>query len=155
MLKELNVDFYRFSLSWTRILPEGFIYKINQAGVDYYNDLINGLLENGIQPVVTIYHWDSPAKFSSLGELSNDVFIEYFTDFARLVFELFGDRVKTWITFNEPHVICQDFNSVMSKIDPLVPEGIIHYLCTHNLIKAHAEAYHIYHKEFKPTQNGK
>lgn len=159
MVKETGVDYYRFSLSWTRIFPQGYISYINQPGVDYYNNLINKLIENGIEPVITLYHWDLPQMFSPFGSWTTSEIVGLFGSYSRKVFELFGDRVKTWITFNEPKIICQDFNEFMGNAtrgsNAPYPNGIIEYLCTHNVIKAHAEAYHIYDKEFRAEQKGR
>jgi beta-glucosidase/6-phospho-beta-glucosidase/beta-galactosidase len=94
MLKELGVDFYRFSISWPRILPDGKTSRINPIGVDYYNKLINKLLENGIEPMVTMYHWDLPQVLEDEGGFLNATFPFIFEDYARLLFDLFGDRVK-------------------------------------------------------------
>jgi beta-glucosidase/6-phospho-beta-glucosidase/beta-galactosidase len=154
MAKNLGVDYYRISLAWTRILPEGHGTKINRAGVDYYNKLINKLLENGIEPVITLYHWDLPQFFSPLGGWTNPVIVEYFANYARIAFTLFGDRIKTWITFNDPREICQMLKGLVGDVTPNFPLGVAEYLCSHNLLKAHAEAYHIYDKEFRSKQNG-
>lgn len=155
MLKNLSVDYYRFSLSWTRILPQGFATEINEAGVQYYNNLIDELQSNGIEPVVTLFHWDSPQMFSSMGGYYSQNFVSLLADYARIAFKLFGDRVKTWITFNEPKVVCQDYNEFMGEVNDVYPNGVIEYLCTYTLLKAHAEAYHIYNQEFRSSQNGK
>jgi beta-glucosidase/6-phospho-beta-glucosidase/beta-galactosidase len=155
MLKDLGVHYYRFSLAWTRILPGGYTSTVNEAGVAYYNKLIDKLLENGIEPVVTLYHWDMPQKISTLGGVANNVWVDMFTNYARTAFERFGDRVKTWITFNEPNIICHYFHSVLGSLQPDYPNGVIEYLCTYNLLKAHAETYHIYDREFRHKQEGK
>lgn len=154
LIKELGVDFYRFSLSWTRIIPGGFSTKINPAGVDYYNNLINELIENNIEPIITIYHWDLPQEISVLGGLANPDWVKYFSNYARIVYGLFGDRVKRWITFNEPNIICDYMNNAFAAVAAAYPSGVIEYSCTRNLLKAHAEAYHIYDKEFRKQQNG-
>ncbi|RZC42366.1 lactase-phlorizin hydrolase-like, partial [Asbolus verrucosus] len=154
-IKKTGVDYYRFSLAWTRIFPQGYISHLNQPGVDYYNNLINRLIENGIEPAITLYHWDLPQMFSPLGSWANPVMVDLFANYARKAFELFGDRVKLWITFNEPKIICQDFNGFLGNITAVYPSGVIEYLCTHNLLRAHAEAYHIYDREFRAKQGGK
>ena len=155
MLRELGVDFYRFSLSWTRILPTGFPDKINPAGVEYYNNLINELLMYNIEPVVTIYHWDLPQNLQDMGGWENPNILQWYGDFARTVFELFGDRVKYWITINEPSEICL-FSYEIGVLAPGISSspGISNYLCAKNLLLAHATAYHIYDEEFRPHQNG-
>ncbi|KAF2903159.1 hypothetical protein ILUMI_03029 [Ignelater luminosus] len=155
LLKKLGVNFYRFSLSWSRILPTGFSNKINQAGIDYYNNLINELLANGIQPVVTIYHWDHPLKLQALGGMTNPLFADWFEDYSRVVFENFGDRVKFWLTINEPRLICV-FGYSTGVIAPGIQSGGIgEYLCSYNAIKAHARSYHLYDKQFRQKQKGR
>lgn len=105
MMKKLGLTAYRFSFSWSRIFPGGKASMgVNQEGVDYYNNLINELLANGIQPYVTLFHWDTPNALEEdyLGFLSEKI-IEDFVHYAEFCFWEFGDRVKHWITLNEPH----------------------------------------------------
>jgi len=105
--------------------------------------------------VVTIYHWDTPEIFSPLGTWSNDVMIDLYADYASKVFEFFGDRVKTWITFNKPKIVCVDYNELQGEINPPYPNGVEEYLCARNILLSHAKAYHIYNKKFKLKQRGK
>ncbi|XP_050670528.1 myrosinase 1-like isoform X2 [Leptidea sinapis] len=154
MLRELGVDFYRFSLSWTRILPTSFPDKINKAGVEYYNNLIDELLKYNIQPVVTIYHWDLPQKLQNLGGWANPDIVDWYGDYAKVVFALFGDRVKYWITINEPYQICHFGYGGTTLAPALNYSGEADYSCAKNLLLAHARAFHIYDKEFRITQNG-
>lgn len=155
MVKDLGVDYYRFSLSWTRIFPEGYATRINQPGVNYYNNLINELLKNGIEPVITLYHWDLPQVFSALGGWTNPIVVQHFANYARKAFELFGDRVKLWITINEPRLICDSFKGLVGDVTESFPLGVSEYLCAQNILRAHAEAYHIYDREFRAAQKGK
>ena len=83
------------------MLPNGIGEK-NQAGIDYYNNLINALLEAGITPAVTLYHWDLPQALDDRGGWLNSEVADWFEEYARLCFTEFGDRVKFWITLNEP-----------------------------------------------------
>ncbi|KAL3286612.1 hypothetical protein HHI36_001112 [Cryptolaemus montrouzieri] len=155
LLKYLGVDHYRFSLSWTRILPTGFSNRINSDGVKYYDNLINSLTENGIEPMVTLYHWDLPKKIQYLGGWANIQTAEYFGEFARIAFQLFGDRVKIWITINEPLSVCEPSNNE-NGLDPEISlPGIGDYLCGKTVLIAHSKAYHIYDKEFRNEQKGK
>ncbi|XP_047004137.1 myrosinase 1-like [Schistocerca americana] len=153
MLKTLNADIYRFSIAWSRVLPNGDLDFINQAGIDYYNNLIDALLANGIQPLVTMYHWDLPQALQYIGGWPNELLVDYFVEYARLLFQNFGDRVKWWLTFNEPHQFTMGY--AMLGVAPSQPApGIGDYLATHTVIKAHARVWHMYDEEFRATQNG-
>ncbi|KAI7815491.1 glycoside hydrolase [Rhyzopertha dominica] len=154
LLKELGVDFYRFSISWSRVFPNGLSYKVNQAGIDYYNKIIDALIENGIEPMVTLYHWDLPQYLQDLGGFVNPQIVTYFTSYARAMFKEFGDRVKIWTTFNEPNQICMQGYGGDGKAPALQKSGILDYQCAHHLILAHASAYHVYQDEFKAEQEG-
>jgi beta-glucosidase/6-phospho-beta-glucosidase/beta-galactosidase len=100
-MKNVGIDFYRFSLSWARILPTGNL-PVNQAGIDHYNKIIDLLLENGIEPFVTLYHWDLPqALDSEIGGWLGTEISDRFALYANIAFQSFGDRVKKWLTFNE------------------------------------------------------
>lgn len=147
------MNYYRFSLSWSRILPNGYANDINPDGVRYYNDLINGLLDNNIEPLVTIFHWDLPQPIQDLGGWTTPQTAVYFEDYARVVFDLFGDRVKKWITINEPSSICVSIYEGNSA--PIIfSSGIGTYLCGKTLLLAHASAYRLYDKFYRPKQGG-
>ncbi|XP_052799781.1 lactase/phlorizin hydrolase-like [Mya arenaria] len=151
LLKDLGVKFYRFSIAWTRLMPDGTTDYINQRGINYYNNLIDALLADGITPMITLFHWDLPQNLMDNGGWLNETIKDRFKDYAKLCFEKFGDRVNYWITFNEPKII-----TVSGYDDGWFPPGHHShgqegYIAAHNLIKAHAEAYHV----FKQTQNGK
>lgn len=154
MMRELGLDHYRFSLSWSRILPTSFADKINEAGVAYYNDLINEMLKYNIQPMVTLYHWDLPQKLQELGGWANPFIVDWFADYARTVFDLFGDRVKYWITMNEPREVCYQGYGADTMAPRLNMKGIAEYMCAKHLLLAHAKAYHIYDEEFRASQGG-
>ncbi|OXA60944.1 Lactase-phlorizin hydrolase [Folsomia candida] len=154
LLKNMGADFYRFSLSWARIIPTGKLSDgINPAGIQYYNYLIDGLIANEITPFITLYHWDLPMGLLNEGGWLNETIVEHFADFSRVVFDAFGDRVKFWLTFNEPHVFClADWNYGIH--DPFLEPPEKPYICAHNVIKSHARAFRIYDEEFRPSQNG-
>ncbi|XP_063896042.1 lactase/phlorizin hydrolase [Helicoverpa armigera] len=154
MMRELGLDAYRFSMSWTRILPSGMANEVNPAGIEFYNHFINEMLKYNITPLVTLYHWDMPQKLQELGGLANPLFAGWFEDYARVIFENFGDRVKMFITFNEPREICYQGYGADLKAPILNSTAVGTYLCAKNLVMAHARAYHLYDKEFRATQGG-
>ncbi|CAL9041025.1 furostanol glycoside 26-O-beta-glucosidase-like [Musa acuminata AAA Group] len=165
IMKNMGMDSYRFSISWSRILPKGTIEGgINQEGIKYYNDLINELLKNGIKPYVTLFHWDVPqALEDAYGGFLSSKIVNDFKNFASVCFQKFGDRVKHWITLNEPW----SFSSMGYSLGKHAPGRCSQllgcpvgdslkepYIVTHNLILAHAAAATLYKKEFKAIQEG-
>ena len=103
LIKQLNIPHFRFSISWSRILPDG-TGNINQAGIDYYNRVIDYCLKQGIEPWLTVYHWDLPQALENKGGWANRDSIEWFTNFTGICAQSFGDRVKHWMVMNEPAV---------------------------------------------------
>lgn len=153
-LKYLQVDFYRFSISWSRILPTGEVNVRNQAGIDYYNKIINSLLANNIQPLVTMYHYDLPEALNLFGGFTNQLLIRYFRDYSRVLFESFGDRVKHWITFNEPFEYCIHGYGEGNYPPMGQASGVADYLCMDNSLKTHAVIYRFYEQKYKAKQKG-
>jgi beta-glucosidase len=103
LISELNIPNFRFSISWTRIMPTG-VHPINQAGIDYYNKIIDSLLAQGIEPWVTLYHWDLPHALEVNGGWTNRESIAWFSEYVEVCARHFGDRVKNWMVINEPSV---------------------------------------------------
>jgi beta-glucosidase len=103
LIKQLNIPNFRFSISWSRLLPDG-TGNVNQAGVDYYNKVIDYCLKQGIEPWVTIYHWDLPQILEQKGGWTNREVVNWFSEFVTLCAKSFGDRVKYWMVMNEPMV---------------------------------------------------
>lgn len=103
LIRELNIKNFRFSISWARIMPTGQ-YPVNQAGIDHYNRIIDFLLECGIEPWVTLYHWDLPHALELKGGWTNRESINWLTDYADVCARSFGDRVTNWMVMNEPSV---------------------------------------------------
>ncbi|RYU92225.1 beta-glucosidase [Mucilaginibacter terrigena] len=103
LVKELNIPNFRFSISWSRILPVGE-GNINQAGIDHYNKVIDYCLKQGVEPWVTLYHWDLPQALEDKGGWTNRDIVGWFSNFAEICAQNFGDRVKNWMVMNEPAV---------------------------------------------------
>jgi len=103
LMRELGLRAYRFSVSWPRIYPDGH-GRVNRAGLAFYDRLVDGLLEAGIEPIVTLYHWDLPQALQDEGGWSQPAIAGHFADYAETMFRTLGDRTKRWITFNEPWV---------------------------------------------------
>jgi beta-glucosidase len=101
LMKSLGVKHYRFSIAWPRILPTGR-GKVNQPGLDFYGRLVDALLEAGIEPFVTLYHWDLPQVLQDEGGWTRRLAAEAFVEYSSVVARALGDRVKKWITHNEP-----------------------------------------------------
>jgi beta-glucosidase len=103
LLGELNVNAYRFSLAWPRLFPDG--RRREQRGFDHYDRLIDALLERGIEPVVTLYHWDLPQALEEGGGWRSRETTARFAEYAAACFEAYGDRVRSWLTVNEPWIV--------------------------------------------------
>ncbi|XP_027908292.1 beta-glucosidase 24-like [Vigna unguiculata] len=167
IMKNMNLDAYRFSISWSRILPNGKLSGgVNPEGIRYYNNLIDNLLANGIKPYVTLFHWDLPQALEEEygGFLSRRV-VDDFRDYAEICFRYFGNRVKYWITLNEPWSYSNSGYAVGSFppgrcskwLDSTCfggDSGTEPYIAAHNQLLAHAAAVHVYKKKFQNTQKG-
>ncbi|KAH7857967.1 hypothetical protein Vadar_018413 [Vaccinium darrowii] len=165
LMKDIGMDAYRLSVAWSRIFPNG-TGEINQAGVDHYNKVIDALLAEGIEPYVTLYHWDLPQALEDRynGWLDPQIILD-FTTYAETCFEKFGDRVKHWITFNEPHTIatqgydtglfapgrCSILLHLFCKAGNSATEP---YIVGHNLLLSHATVADIYRTKYKKKQHG-
>ncbi|XP_045824007.1 non-cyanogenic beta-glucosidase-like [Trifolium pratense] len=162
--KEQNMDSYRFSISWPRILPKGKLSGgINQEGIAYYNNLINELLDKDMEPFVTLFHWDLPQVLQDEygGFLSYQI-IDDFQDFANLCFKEFGDRVKYWVTLNEPWMFTNGGYVLGTTApgrcsDPTClggNSGTEPYKVTHHQLLAHAKVVHLYKTKYQENQKG-
>ncbi|XP_069681392.1 myrosinase 1-like [Periplaneta americana] len=156
-LKDMGMNHYRFSIAWTRIMPTGLPNNINKEGIDHYNKVINNLLENGITPMITLFHWDTPQYLQDLGGWANEFIVKAFVEYARVVFKNFGDRVKWWLTINEPenHSFAYETGIFPTYNPNMSAPGVGTYMAAKNMILAHAHAFRLYEKEFRASQNGK
>lgn len=153
LLKQLGVDSYRFSISWPRVMPMGR-GQINKPGIAFYHKLIDALLEAGIEPMVTLYHWDMPLALQiDYGGLLSPSFPALFEDYADLCFREFGGKVKRWITINEPWVISVLANGTgVDNPATVSPEGT--YVYGRHLLLGHARAVRLYREKYKSSQKG-
>lgn len=117
--------------------------------------IINKLLANNIEPMVTMYHYDLPEALNLFGGFTNPQFVNFFSDYARLLFETFGDRVQYWITFNEPFDYCLPGYGEGNYPPMGTAAGIADYLCLENTLKAHSKAYEMYKMYYRNKQKGK
>jgi beta-glucosidase len=101
LMTELNLNAYRFSVSWPRIIDDDGV--VNRKGLDFYERLVDGLLDRGIAPFLTLYHWDLPQRHEIRGGWANRDTAQHFADYAQVVHEALGDRVHNWTTLNEPY----------------------------------------------------
>ncbi|KAJ6838695.1 beta-glucosidase 1-like [Iris pallida] len=162
IMKKLNFDAYRFSISWSRIFPKG-VGKVNWEGVEYYDRLIDYMIKQGIAPYANLYHYDLPqALEEKYNGLLSRQFVKDFADYAEFCFEQFGDRVKNWMTFNEPRVVAAlgyDNGIFAPARCTNCPAGgnsaTEPYIVAHNLILAHAAAAKRYREKYQVKQNGR
>ncbi|WCJ19001.1 beta glucosidase 16 [Euphorbia peplus] len=167
IMKGLGFDAYRFSISWSRVLPNGSLRGgINQRGIAYYNNLIDELLLNGIKPFVTLFHWDLPQTLEDeYGGFLSSKIVNDFGEYAELCFKNFGDRVKKWTTLNEPYVFIKDGYDSGTKA-PGRCSNWLHLNCTggdsstepylvgHHQLLAHATAVKVYKDNYQASQKG-
>mmetsp|Transcript_60899 Transcript_60899/g.178023 ORF Transcript_60899/g.178023 Transcript_60899/m.178023 type:complete len:514 (-) Transcript_60899:101-1642(-) len=156
IMKDLGLPAYRFSISWSRLLPTGR-GEPNPEAVAFYGALLDELHANGIKPLLTIYHWDLPQCLEDEygGWLGRKV-VDDFEHFSKVCFECFGDRVKDWITFNEPwcSTVLGYANGEMAPGRKEAPEREP-YLAAHHIILAHARSVRLYRSRFQEKQGGK
>ncbi|KAL8505929.1 hypothetical protein ACS0TY_016960 [Phlomoides rotata] len=165
IMNSLGLTAYRFSISWSRLLPRGRLGGVNELAVLFYNKIIDNLLIRGIQPFVTIFHNEFPQEFEDrFGGWLSHLMQEEYIHFAEKCFENFGDRVKYWITFNEPNVY-SDFAYERTGFPPArcsPPFGncaignsdVEPLIVVHNMLLAHAKAAKLYRDNFKSKVDG-
>ncbi|XP_041969247.1 myrosinase 1-like [Aricia agestis] len=155
LARDMGLDSFRLAISWPRILPTGYANNINRVGIDYYNNFIDELLKYNIIPIVTIFHMDLPVKLQDYGSWTNPAIVDLFLDYVKVVFDNFGDRVKIWVTINEPLVYCM-YTYTNLEFPPFVDlPGVGDYMCMKNMLLAHARAYRLYDERYRERQRGK
>lgn len=154
LMVNLGVKAYRFSFSWSRLLPHGY-GNINKNGIEFYSHLIDRLLEHDIIPFATLFHWDLPLtlQFEKDG-LLNPCIVDHFVEYADVCFNYFGDRVKHWLTINEPYVYAM-FGHGFGIMAPGRKSMDEPYIVAHNLLRSHAKIVNHYREKYQHKQNGK
>lgn len=142
LMKELGLKAYRFSIAWTRIIPDGD-GNVNRKGIEFYNKLIDELVKNNIEPIVTMYHFDLPLKLHEKGGWCNRNTVDAFEKYAKVLFENYGDRVKYWLTINEQNCMINHPNAMNPGKTPTKKE--LYQQC-HNMFVAGAKATILCHK---------
>jgi beta-glucosidase len=138
LLSDLGVNSYRFSVSWSRVLPTG-AGSVNTPGLDFYDRLVDGLVARNIAPMVTLYHWDLPQALQDVGGWANRDTAHRFADYSRIVHERLGDRVGHWLTLNEPY--CSAFvGHLEGRHAPGIRDEAIAVSTVHHLLLGHGEA---------------
>lgn len=145
LMRELGLKAYRFSVSWSRIVPEG-TGAVNARGLDHYERLVDALLANGIQPMVTLYHWDLPAALEDRGGWLNPDIAGWFAEYSRTLFARLDDRVRLWATLNEPWVVA-DGGYLHGALAPGHRSAYEAPRASHNLLRAHAASVAAYRAE--------
>ena len=151
LMRDLGIESYRFSLSWSRLMPEG-AGRVNQAGVDFYSRLIDQLLEQGIAPNVTLYHWDLPQALEDRGGWVTRDVVGWFGDYAALVFDSYGDRVRRWATLNEPISIWVGYG--MGAFAPGRSDEKAARQAMHNALLAHGRGVEAFRAAGSPGEIG-
>ncbi|CAH8388479.1 unnamed protein product [Eruca vesicaria subsp. sativa] len=166
LMEDLGANSYRFSLSWTRILPNGRFGDVNMKGIDHYNRMINAILKRGMEPFVTLTHYDIPQELElRYGSWLDPQVREDFEHYAEICFQHFGNRVKFWTTFNEPNVqVILGYRkgtyppSRCSKTFANCSRGgsdIEQLVAAHNIIRSHLAAVYLYRTKYQEQQRGK
>ena len=152
VLKEIGTRAYRFSIAWPRILPNG-TGAVNEPGLDFYQKLTDGLLEAGIEPMITLYHWDLPQVLQDRGGWPHRDTAKAFVEYAHVVTRRLGDRVKVWVTHNEPWCI-----SVLGHLTGDHAPGIKStpemLKAAHHVLLSHGWAVPVIREESKECQTG-
>ena len=151
---DMNIHTYRFSISWSRLLPNGNLSVVNPNGIDYYHRVLTELENKNITPVVTMFHWDLPSGLQNdYGGWENPNILTDFVEYANLLFQEYGSRVRYWITMNEPYTYV-DQGYVQGRFAPgktVDCDSTLPYLVAHHMILAHTFTYGLFQKRYALT----
>ena len=165
-MKSLGAKVYRFSISWSRVIPLGGRNdRVNEKGIQYYVNLVDELKANGIEPMVTLFHWDLPQGLHERygGFLNQEEYVQDYVNYARVMFKALGSKVTKWITYNEPW--CTSilgyniglFAPGRTSDRTKSPEGdgtTEPWKVGHSIIVSHGAAVKVFREEFKPETGG-
>ena len=152
LMKWMGVDAYRFSVAWPRVIPNG-VGSVNQAGLDFYDRLIDGALQRGIEPWLTMYHWDLPQTLQDKGGWNNRQIVQWFEEYAEVLTTKFGDRVKNWMTLNEP--LCSAWiGHLYGDMAPGIKDLQTALNSSHHLLMSHGIASQVIRSNVKNSQVG-
>ncbi|XP_058225191.1 beta-glucosidase 12-like isoform X2 [Rhododendron vialii] len=167
LMKFMGMDGFRFSISWTRLLPNGKLSGgVNKEGVAFYNHLIDELISNGLKPFVTMFHWDLPqALEDEYGGFLSPRIVEDFANFTELCYKEFGDRVKHWITINEPWTYASQGYDIGALAPgrcsawrnndcPAGDSATEPYIVAHHMLLCHGAAVKVYKEKYQASQKG-
>lgn len=154
LMGEMGFKTFRFSIAWSRILPEG-VGTVNKEGIDFYSDVIDECLKNNIEPLVTMFHFDLPAALEKKGGWSRRESVDEFVEFAKILYENYGDRVKYWLTINEQNML----TLVGDVIGTGSTEGVENkykklYQDNHHMLLAQAKAMKLCHEMLPDAKIG-
>ncbi|PIA43739.1 hypothetical protein AQUCO_01800058v1 [Aquilegia coerulea] len=159
LMKRMGANAHRFSISWSRILPNGKLGGVNKKGIQFYNNLIDEMISKDLQPFVTLFHWDLPQHLQDYGGFLNTTIVSDFKDYAELCFKEFGDRVKHWITLNEPSNPSSGGYTKGTHAPGRCSKYIANcthgnsatepYITAHNQLLAHATAVKVYREKYQ------
>jgi len=151
-MKQMGLKAYRFSVSWPRVLPQG-TGEVNEAGLRFYCDLVDALLDAGIEPYLTLYHWDLPLCLQEKGGWSNRESIQWFAEFTALIADRLGDRIKNFFTFNEISVFIKGI--ITGAHAPGIMTTPNYYVkAFHNILCAHGKAVQVLRERIEGVQVG-
>ena len=147
LMREMGMKAYRFSIAWARVLPDGK-GRVNQGGLDFYDRLVDELLNNGIEPLATLFHWDLPAALDDRGGWLNPDIADWFADYASVMYRKLDGRVKIWATLNEPWVVT-DGGYLHGALAPGHRNRFEAPIASHHLLRSHGAAVKAYRAEGK------
>ncbi len=152
LMKEMGLQAYRFSIAWSRILPKG-VGEINEKGLAFYDSLIDELIKNGIEPYITLYHWDLPQALQDKGGFANDESSEWFLEYSKIIIDRYSSKVKNWITFNEPY--CAAFlGNYEGRHAPGIRDFSVGVRVSYNMYVAHGKVVKYFRENIKDGKIG-